>query len=43
MMTKIRSELTTIKKTTEITGEQVLCWVKIVEAQGVHKAITDAK
>ena len=32
MVTKIIRELTTIKKTDEMTSEQVLCWAKRVEA-----------
>ena len=33
MMTEIIRELTTIKKTNEVTREQILVWTRMVEAQ----------
>ena len=40
MITEIR-ELTTIKKTNEITSEQILGWTKRVQAQRAQKAILE--
>ena len=39
IITEIIKELTTIKKTNEITGDQMLSWTKRVEAQTAQKAI----
>ena len=42
MMTEIIREWNAIKKTNEITSEQVLCQTIIVKEQGPQKVILDA-
>ena len=41
MMAEIIRELIAIQKTNEITSEQVLVWLKRVQAQRAQKALTE--
>ena len=41
MMTEIIKELATVKKTNEVTSEQVYSWTKGVEVQRAHKVTLD--
>ena len=42
MMTELIRELTTVKKTSKITSEQVLDWARIVKAQRAQKLLIEA-
>ena len=42
MMAEITRELTTATITSEITSEQVLAWIRRMEAQRAHNVLTEA-
>ena len=43
MTFEIMKELTTIKKTSQVTSEQVLAWANRVEVETLQKAMLDTK